>query len=74
MFFSSDIFHQRFQKDTTNKFLSQGDNQQLEKSFIVHDCFEACDNYRMFQGGQENYNLVSRAEIMKEHPSLLIQP
>jgi hypothetical protein len=74
MFFSSDKFDQQFQEDTTNKFLSQGDNQQPEKSFIVHDCFEACDNYGMFQGGQENYNLVSRVEIMKEHPSLLMQP
>jgi hypothetical protein len=72
--FSSENVDQQFQEDTANKFLSQGDNQQPEKYFVVHDCFEACDIYGMFQGGQENYSLVSRAEIMKEQPSLLMQP
>jgi hypothetical protein len=72
--FPSDKFDQQFQEDTTNKFLSQGDNQQPANFFIVHDFFEACDNYGMFQGGQDNYNLVSREEIMKEQPSLLMQP
>jgi hypothetical protein len=45
---------------SANKFFSQGDNQQSEKSFVVHDYFEACDIYGMFQGGQEDYSLVNR--------------
>ena len=74
MLFSSENVDQQFQEDTANKFLTKGDNQQLGKYFVVHDCFEACDIYRMFQGGQENYSLVSREKIMKEQPSLLMYP
>ena len=28
----------------------------------------------MFQGGQENYSLVNKEKIIKEQPSLLMQP
>jgi hypothetical protein len=43
------------------KFFAQGDNQQSEKYFVVHDYFEECDIYGMFQGGQDDYSLVNRA-------------